>query len=159
MNTKKKHALRFKKKERSKENNHGHSQLHTASEKRKKQVTFYTTLLSTTAVQFVVFIRFNQLIDEAPLWRYRESRDLFFSCSSLAFFCINEFLFRTNVLRITVIVFSLRITLRCVECDMYCISVLRCVYVGAGGGREGGKGTRGGREGADFADYMWITYR
>lgn len=48
------------------------------------------------------------------------------------------------MLKITVIVFSLRITLRCVGCDMYCISVLRCVW-GMGWDGEG-------RGGGDFAD-------
>lgn len=58
------------------------------------------------------------------------------------------------MLKITVIVFSLRITLRCVGCDMCCISVLRCVY-----GR-GGLGWEGTGKGGWVACWcMWITYR
>ena len=52
------------------------------------------------------------------------------------------------MLKITVIVFSLRITLRCVGCDMYCISVLKCVCVGG----EGWDGKEQVREGGSLAD-------
>lgn len=58
------------------------------------------------------------------------------------------------MLKITVIVFSLRITLRCVGCDMYCISVLKCV---CGRGGLGWEGT--GKGGWVACWCMWITYR